>query len=110
MTFEFEHIFPLAAGGATEFENLCLACPFCNRHKSDHQTASDPLTGELVPLFHPQQQTWGEHFAWQGEGSELLGLTPVGRATIALLQMNRPQLVHIRRLWIELGEHPPEIE
>jgi 5-methylcytosine-specific restriction endonuclease McrA len=29
--FEIEHITPLAVGGATTFENLCLACPSCNR-------------------------------------------------------------------------------
>jgi hypothetical protein len=110
MTFEFEHIFPLAAGGTTEFANLCLACPFCNRHKSDHQTAVDPLTAETVPLFHPQQQIWEEHFAWQEKGAELTGLTPIGRATIAALQMNRLQLVRARQLWIRLGEHPPRIE
>lgn len=34
-TFEFEHIVPLSAGGATAFENLCLSCPMCNRYKSD---------------------------------------------------------------------------
>jgi hypothetical protein len=30
MTFEFEHIQPLVAGGETTFDNLCLARPFCN--------------------------------------------------------------------------------
>ena len=35
MTFEFEHIRPLSAGGETVFENLCFACPSCNRYKGD---------------------------------------------------------------------------
>ncbi len=110
MTFEFEHIVPRAAGGETTYENLCFACPFCNRHKSNHQNAIDPVTHETVPLFHPHQQIWAEHFAWQEKGVELIGLTPVGRTTIAALQMNRPQLVRTRRLWIKLGEHPPKID
>ncbi|MGF1538481.1 MAG: HNH endonuclease [Elainellaceae cyanobacterium] len=56
MSFEFEHICPRAAGGKTIFENLCLACPYCNRHKGDRQNALDPDSSETVPLFHPQQQ------------------------------------------------------
>lgn len=31
--FEFEHIMPRSAGGETVFDNLCLACPSCNRYK-----------------------------------------------------------------------------
>jgi len=40
-TFEFEHIIPPSAGGETVFENLCLACPSCNRYKATRQTAID---------------------------------------------------------------------
>ncbi len=29
LSFEFEHITPLSAGGKNAFENLCLACPTC---------------------------------------------------------------------------------
>ncbi|HAG84344.1 MAG TPA: hypothetical protein DCL61_25110 [Cyanobacteria bacterium UBA12227] len=42
-TFEFEHIIPRSLGGETIWENLCLACPSCNRisvvttHKSAAQ-------------------------------------------------------------------------
>lgn len=35
VTFEVEHIQPLSLGGQTDFENLCLACPTCNRHKAN---------------------------------------------------------------------------
>ena len=38
----------------------------------------------------------------------LIGLTPAGRATVALLRMNRPVLVQMRRYWIALGLHPPQ--
>ena len=37
-TFEFEHIIPRANGGETVFENLCLACPSCNRFKADRKS------------------------------------------------------------------------
>jgi len=106
-TFEFEHIVPLSAGGATVFANLCLSCPSCNRHKASRQTAVDPETQMTAPLFHPQQQRWGDHFAWNTDASEVVGLTPTGRATLAALQMNRPQLIRVRKLWVKLGEHPP---
>jgi 5-methylcytosine-specific restriction endonuclease McrA len=29
------HIQPRSAGGQTIWENLCLACPSCNRYKAD---------------------------------------------------------------------------
>jgi hypothetical protein len=109
MTFEIEHIQPLSAGGETVFENLCFACPSCNRYKGDRQTAIDPESSETVPLFHPQAQAWRDHFVWSETGKEMKGLTAIGRATIAALQMNRPALVRARAMWVKLGEHPPEL-
>jgi hypothetical protein len=106
-TFEFEHIVPRSAGGETTWFNLCFACPTCNRCKAERQTFVDPVTGEQVELFHPQRQKWSEHFSWSDDGITLLGKTPTGRATIAALRINRPQLVRVRGLWIKLGEHPP---
>ena len=35
VTFEYEPIVPQVSGGETVLENLCLACPTCNRFKSD---------------------------------------------------------------------------
>ena len=106
-TFEFEHILPRSAGGETVFENLCLACPNCNRYKATRQTAVDPITGENVSLFNPQRQLWEEHFCWNDNATEIIGLTPVGRATISALKMNRPQLTRVRGMWVKMGEHPP---
>lgn len=106
-TFEFEHITARSAGGSTTFENLCLSCPICNRYKSDQDSGFDPDTQAVTPLFHPQRHHWDDHFAWGGDGTEIRGLTPVGRATLAALKLNRPQIVRVRRLWAALGEHPP---
>jgi len=105
--FEFEHIIPRSEGGQTVFENLCLACPSCNRYKASRQTATEPITGKIVSLFHPQFQVWEEHFAWNKDASEIMGLTPVGCATVSALKMNRPQLIRLRQMWVKLGEHPP---
>jgi hypothetical protein len=107
--FELEHIVPLKAGGETVVDNLCLACPTCNRYKATRQTFTDIATGQTVPLFHPQSQKWGDHFAWDETATKLVGLTATGRATIAALRMNREQLVRVRRMWVKLGEHPPHI-
>jgi HNH endonuclease len=107
--FEFEHIMPRSAGGETVFDNLCLACPSCNRYKAYRQTAVDPVSGEEVALFHPQLQLWKDHFAWSEDATEIIGLTSVGRATISALKMNRPQLTRVRKMWVTMEEHPPNI-
>jgi HNH endonuclease len=109
-TFEFEHIIPRSAGGETILENLCLSCPSCNRYKAALQDIIDPVTEQAVRLFHPQLQLWNEHFSWNDDASEILGITNIGRVTIATLKMNRPQLVRVRKLWIKLAEHPPKLE
>jgi hypothetical protein len=110
VTFEFEHIVPRSSGGETMLENLCFACPSCNRFKANHTTARDSVSDQDVPLFHPQQDVWSEHFSWVEGGTQIGGLTAVGRATVALLRMNRPQLVRVRRMWTVMGEHPPHID
>lgn len=104
VVFELEHIVPRAAGGETVLENLCLACPSCNRYKACHQTGIDPLTEEAVSLFHPHFQEWKDHFAWSGDGAEIIGLTSTGRATVAMLKMNRTQLIRARRMWIKMQD------
>jgi hypothetical protein len=37
----------------------------------------------------------------------VIGLTPIGRATIKALQLNREELVNLRRVLYAMGEHPP---
>jgi hypothetical protein len=105
--FEIEHILPRAAGGETTFTNLCLSCPMCNRFKSDSSSAPDSTTNTSVPLFHPQLQHWAEHFAWSRDGTEIVGLSPSGRATVTALRMNRAAMIRVRRMWVSLAEHPP---
>jgi len=94
--FEFEHIVPRSAGGETVFENICFACPSCNRYKANRTVAVDPGTQDEVTLFHPHREEWSDHFAWSEDATELTALTPTGRATIAALRMNRPQLSRSR--------------
>jgi hypothetical protein len=105
-TFEVDHIVPASAGGETVLDNLCLACPACNRHKGARQSAPDPETGQLVSLYHPRQETWSSHFKWSEDQTQIVGLTPTGRATVEALHMNRPQMVRLRGIWKKMGYWP----
>lgn len=104
---EIEHILPVALGGRTEHNNLWLACSLCNQHKGVRVIAPDPLTDELVSLFNPRQQRWGDHFVWSIDYERIIGLNAIGRATTVALQLNRPLLVRSRRIWVATGLHPP---
>jgi hypothetical protein len=110
VTFEVDHIAPRSMGGAPVLENLCLCCPMCNRHKATRTRMADPLTLAMTRLFHPGLDTWEDHFEWSERGSRVVGRTPVGRATVEALRMNRRQMVELRRYWVETGRHPPQIE
>lgn len=106
VTFEIDHITPLAAGGKTTNANLCLCCPTCNRHKAARVAALDPTSGESSPLFHPTRDRWDDHFEWRNGVTTVFGRTSVGRATVAALQMNRSQMVLLRSYWAATGLHP----
>ena len=104
-TFHIEHIVPVTCGGKTTLENLALACPSCNLHKSDRSHAVDPITGERALLFHPRHDAWDDHFAWEGTG--VIGLTSIGRATIASLDMNHPRRQRVREAERLFNLFPP---
>ena len=106
---EIEHVIPLAKGGTDEAENLWLACPLCNGHKSDKIEGRDPETGHIVPLFHPGKQVWYEHFEWAEGGLHIVGKTSTGRATVIALHLSSdPDALIVRSYWVLAGWHPPE--
>ena len=82
-------------------ENLAWACHRCNRHKGPNLTGIDPDTQEIAPLFHPRRAIWTAHITLRG--IELVGLTPTGRATVGLLQMNAARRLERRAELIRLG-------
>lgn len=102
-----DHIIPEVAGGLSTLDNVCSACFSCNVAKAAQQTAIDPLTGEAVSFFHPVQQRWRDHFAWDESKTQILGLTAHGRATVEALQMNNATVVRARCRWVSAGWHPP---
>lgn len=94
LTFHIEHITARQHGGNDDSSNLALACPDCNAHKGPNLTSIDPETGHLVALFNPRQDIWSEHFSL--EGPVIIGRTPIGRATVQLLDMNEGTRVEMR--------------
>jgi hypothetical protein len=105
--FSVEHIIPIARGGHNDHDNLALACQGCNSRKYADTDAIDPVTGETAVLYHPRQHIWVDHFCWSNDFTQLIGLSPTGRATIEKLQLNREGVVNLRRLLLTIGAHPP---
>ncbi len=104
---EIDHIVPQAHGGDSTIANLCLACRRCNAHKSSRVYAPDPQSKQQVSLFNPRHHIWVDHFAWNDDGTQILGQTVNGRATVELLRMNDPLIVRARALWLNAGWQPP---
>lgn len=102
-----EHLLPKAKGGEDIEENLWLSCRLCNEAKGVVTEAHDPETRELVPLFNPRRQRWTDHFRWNQAGTYIIGITPIGRATVEALALNCELRILARALWVEAGWHPP---
>jgi hypothetical protein len=74
----------------------------CNLHKSSDLRGIDSEGGAITPLFHPRRDRWEEHFALQG--ALIVGLTPVGRATVRTLHMNGADRLEVREELLARGE------
>jgi 5-methylcytosine-specific restriction endonuclease McrA len=100
-----DHIVAEKHGGQTEEANLAFSCVLCNQHKGTDLASVDPATGQITPLFNPRRDSWASHFRLTGPQIE--PLTPVGRVTVRLLQLNRADRVEERRLHLRLGAITP---
>jgi hypothetical protein len=105
--FTVEHVIPIAGGGTNHFDNLALACFHCNRRKSDNLVAIDPQSQSEVSLFNPRCDRWNNHFIWSTDELSIIGLTPIGQATVKALALNRERVINIRAADKEIGRHPP---
>ena len=103
--FQIDHIIARQHRGETIIENLALCCLECNRRKGPNLSGVDPLSNQIVTLFHPRNERWRDHFKW--ENAILVGLTPTGRVTVAVLDINRPPRFVVRQTLIEEGVFPP---
>lgn len=94
----FRHPCRRARRGRQGISDLNLRVTFhpFNAHKGPNLAGLDPSTGALIPLFHPRRDLWSEHFA---EASSFIrSLTETGRVTVAVLGMNHPARIELRRL------------
>jgi hypothetical protein len=105
---EIEHIQPLIRGGTNEEINLWLSCRSCNSFKATQTHGYDPITQRRVRLFNPRRQKWSRHFAWSDDGTQIIGLTVCGRATVVALKLNNIFSVTARSEWVPVGLHPPK--
>lgn len=92
---EVDHVIAVKHGGATDADNLAIACWRCNRYKGSDLGSFDPQTGAFSFLFNPRTQKWDEHF--KIEDFSVVGLTPQGRTTVRLLQLNNDERIAERR-------------
>jgi hypothetical protein len=111
--FEIDHIQPRSLGGSDNFDNLALACQRCNGNRYNFIQATDPITQLQVRLFQPRIHQWGDHFQWSHNGHYILGITAIGRATVARLDLNddlhnHGAIIEARAAWISVGWHPPD--
>lgn len=105
-SFHIEHILPRSRGGSDDPDNLALACPSCNLHKSDRSEVTDPDSGEKTQLFNPRRDRWRDHFGWHDY--QIVGLTPLGRASVTVLDFNHPRRLLIRHAEELLELFPPD--
>jgi hypothetical protein len=101
---EVDHIISMKHRGETITDNLCLSCLECNRHKGSDIASIDLETGHVTLLFNPRRDNWNDHFRLDGAG--VIPLTPQGRVTEFLLDMNSPEQLTKRTELIALKRYP----
>lgn len=106
--FTVDHVVLLSKGGSDDQTNLALACFHCNRRKAAHLTAVDPETGEQTALYNPRKCIWQDHFIGSADGLLIVGITSIGRATVAALGFNRERVLNICSADVAVNRHPPD--
>jgi hypothetical protein len=101
LSFHIEHILAKQHGGDDGPGNLAFACYHCNLHKGTNLSGVDGKTGKIARLFNPRRQSWRRHFRWNGP--VLVGRTPTGRATTAVLPVNHRDRIEMRQVLMEAG-------
>ncbi len=101
LTFHVEHIQAKQHVSEDSLDNLALAFPDCNRFKGPNLTSLSSITRKIIRLFHPRNDQWSEHFEY--ESSVLVGLRPIGEATIDLLQINSDEQMKCVLHWVPIG-------
>ena len=106
LPLEVEHIIPRARDGEDTPANWALACRACNLFKATYVSGKDPEQETISRLFHPRKDQWEVHFQVDLGSGEIMGRTPVGRATVERLRLNHEAQVTARLQWMRLGLFP----
>ena len=104
LVHEIDHVIAEKHGGPTETDNLAYACAQCNRFKGSDIATRDPQTGQIELLFNPRQHSWLEHFRL--DGPVIVPLSPIGRATERLLQLNQIDRILLRKALLSTARYP----
>jgi hypothetical protein len=105
LPFEIDHIISRKHAGKSVASNLCLSCFHCNSFKGSDIAGLDQQPRKLTPLFDPRRHKWSRHFRWQG--AYLVGRTPIGRVTVAVLNIHDAVRVDLRQGLIMEDIFPP---
>ena len=103
---EIDHVIAGKHGGATEGDNLALACLYCNRNKGSNIASIIPETGDLVRLFNPRKDLWHDHFRLSRDRITIVPRTLIGEATCRILGLNDRTRLLERRALREIGRYP----
>jgi hypothetical protein len=105
ITFHIEHVIAKQhTPNDKDMDNpnrLALSCDRCNLFKGPNLSSVDPESEQIVNLFNPRSDNWTDHFALRS--GLIVGLSPTGRATVRLLNMNDTRRVDLREQWLDEG-------
>jgi hypothetical protein len=87
-------------------DNLALACPMCDNHKSAHVLGADDRGLDDGRLFDPRKDTCDNHFVFDRVTLQLRGRTAEGQGTVNRPRMNDAVQIEARRHWVELDLYP----
>lgn len=105
--FEIDHIIAEKHKGATRIDNLCLSCPDCNAFKgSDIASVDWDDDANIIRLYHPRLHVWDNHFELDYKTGHIEAITPIGRVTVFLLNINDPERIKDRQLLIDAQRYP----
>jgi len=99
--FEIDHIIAVKHGGQNEESNLAFSCSLCNKYKGSDIASLDYETGEIAALYNPRKDKWSDHFRLSG--GRIVPLTPIGKVTVRLLQLNAMNRIEERELLMTVG-------
>jgi len=101
-----DHYRPRSAGGGDDADNLVYACARCNQYKGDFWPDPDCIARQRR-ILHPLVDDLAAHLVEDEQTGHMKVLSETGRFHLALLRLNRSQLVAhrlARKLQKVMGE------